>query len=318
MIPTFSNLDMRPEAIEPMIDFRERIQHSAIAVPPLARGRDLSFDPNENGRLIRHIEAGGVSTLLYGGNALFYHIRLSEYADVLRGLLEQASPHTWVIPSIGPAFGMMMDQAQVLRDMPFDTAMVLPQREIADETGIVEGLRRVVDRMGKPIVLYLKFDRWLSSDAMESLFADGYVSWIKYAVVQNDPNQDSYLREILQSVPRENVVSGMGEQPAIIHLRDFGLGGFTSGCVCIRPDFSARLWEACRTGRWETAEGYREVFRELEDLRNRVSPIRVLHAAVQASGIADVGPILPLAGRLESRTIEEIESAVRRLQDKQV
>lgn len=300
-----------------MIDFRRRIQASAIAVPPLARSRDLSFDSNENGRLIRHIEAGGVSTLLYGGNALFYHIRLSEYADVLHGLLEQASPETWVIPSLGPAFGMMMDQAQVLSEMPFDTAMVLPQREIADEVGIVEGLKRVVDRMGKPIVLYLKFDRWLSPDAVEGLVADGYVSWIKYAVVREDPAQDPYLREILQAVPSEIVVSGMGEQPAIIHLRDFGLAGFTSGCVCIRPDVSARLWEACRTGVWEVAQTCREALRELEELRNRVSPIRVLHAAVQTSGIADVGPILPLAGRLQASEIAEVGSIVKRLQEYQ-
>ena len=37
------------------------------------------------------------------------------------------------------------------------------------------------------------------------------------------------------SVDRSLVVSGMGELPAIIHLRDFGLAGFTSGCVCIAP-----------------------------------------------------------------------------------
>ena len=35
------------------------------------------------------------------------------------------------------------------------------------------------------------------------------------------------------------VISGIGEQPAIIHLRDFELGGFTSGCVCINPRLSA-------------------------------------------------------------------------------
>ena len=58
------------------MDFQKRIQASVIAVPPLARREDLSFDAIENGRLIRHIESGGVSTLLYGGNALFYHIRI--------------------------------------------------------------------------------------------------------------------------------------------------------------------------------------------------------------------------------------------------
>jgi len=299
------------------MDFSQRIRNSVIAVPPLARREDLSFDAIENGRLIRHIEEGGVSTLLYGGNALFYHIRLSEYADVLRGLLKQASSDTWIIPSIGPAFGMMMDQAEILRDMPFDTAMVLPQREIADEAGIIDGLKRVVDCFGKPIVLYLKFDRWLSPEAVGQLFADGHISWIKYAVVRDEPTKDHYLSEILQQVPKEIVVSGMGEQPAIVHMRDFGLGGFTSGVVCVRPDLSARLLDSIRDQHWENAEACREALRELEELRNRVSPIRVLHAAVQTSGIADVGPILPLAGRLQASEIAEVGSIVKRLQEYQ-
>ena len=297
------------------MDFRQRIRNSVIAVPPLARRKDLSFDAVENGRLIRHIESGGVSTLLYGGNALFYHIRLSEYADVLRGLLEQASPNTWIVPSIGPAFGMMMDQAEILRDMPFCTAMVLPQREIADEVGIIEGLKRVVDCMGKPIVLYLKFDRWLSPDAVGRMFAEGQISWIKYAVVRDDPLKDPYLDELLEQVPKEIVVSGMGEQPAIVHMRDFGLGGFTSGVVCVRPELSARLLDSIRHQHWEDAEACRIAFRELEDLRNAHSPIRVLHAAVQASGIANVGPIMPLAGSLQDNLLASIESAVQQLRN---
>lgn len=295
------------------MDFRARIQRSVIAVPPLARKTDLSLDPVENGRLIRHIESAGVSTLLYGGNALFYHIRLSEYADVLRQLVEHASDATWIIPSIGSAFGMMMDQAEILRESPFDTAMVLPQKEIADETGIVEGIKRVVDRMGKPIVLYIKFDRWLSPIAVANLFSGGYVSWIKYAVVRENPREDAYLTEILHEVPKELVVSGMGEQPAIDHMRHFGLGGFTSGCVCLRPDLSARMLQAIREGRWNEAEMCRESFQELEDLRNTYSPIRVLHAAVQASGIANVGPLMPLAGGLEPHLRHQIQSAVNRL-----
>jgi dihydrodipicolinate synthase/N-acetylneuraminate lyase len=300
------------------MDFRQRIRNSVIAVPPLARREDLAFDAIENGRLIRHIEEGGVSTLLYGGNALFYHIRLSEYADVLQGLLEQARPDTWIIPSIGSAFGMMMDQAQILRDLPFDTAMVLPQREIADESGIIEGLKRVVDCFGKPIVVYLKFDRWLSPDAVGRMYADGQISWIKYAVVRDEPTKDPYLSEILQQVPKEIVVSGMGEQPAIVHMRDFGLGGFTSGVVCVRSELSARLLNAVHAKRWEEAEACREAFRELEDLRNAHSPIRVLHAAIQESRIANVGPIMPLAGRLDSHLLSSIHSAVQHLQNRKV
>ena len=44
---------------------------TVMAVPPLARRSNLSLDVDANQKLIRHIEAGGVRTLLYGGNANF-------------------------------------------------------------------------------------------------------------------------------------------------------------------------------------------------------------------------------------------------------
>src|SRR6188508_253320 len=97
--------------------------HSVIAVPPLARNASGSVCPEQNRRLIRHIEAGGVRVLLYGGNAVFYHIRPSEYAATLTMLAEAAAPGTEIVPSAGPSWGVSMDQAPILRDHPFRTVM---------------------------------------------------------------------------------------------------------------------------------------------------------------------------------------------------
>ena len=55
------------------------LARSVLSVPPLARRADLTLDPDANRALIRHLEAGGVSTLMYGGNANFYNIGLYEY-----------------------------------------------------------------------------------------------------------------------------------------------------------------------------------------------------------------------------------------------
>lgn len=293
--------------------FATKIRRSVIAVPPLARNKHLEVCAEQNARLIRHIETGGVTTFLYGGNALFYHIRLSEYADTLHMLRERASPDSWIIPSLGPSFGMMMDQAEILADMPFDTAMILPQKEIADEQGIVEGITRVVERLGKPIVLYLKFDRWLTPASVGDLVRRGAVSWIKYAVVRKEPADDPYLIELMHEAPKDLFVSGMGEQPAIVHMQEFGMSGFTSGCVCVHPVLSARLLRAVQEGDWDTAEICRERFRDLEDLRNAISPIRVLHTAVAESGISDTGPLTPLVGPLNAQQTADVSHAVRRL-----
>lgn len=286
---------------------------SVIAVPPLARDLNRKISSVENQKIIRKIEEGGVSTLLYGGNAVFYHMRLSEYAEALSMLVEAAAPTTWVVPSVGPTYGIMMDQAEVLKDFDFPTVMILPQKEIADDSGIATGVRHFAESYGKPIVLYLKHDRWLAPSLVESLVRDGLVSWIKYAVVRDNPVVDPYLTEILNVVPANIIVSGIGEQPAIIHLRDFGVAGFTSGCVCVSPSRSMTMLRAIQEKDFVKAESIRASFAPLEDLRNSIQPIRVLHEAVAAAGIAETGPMQPLLGELTDANKQAIKKAVQEL-----
>ena len=209
----------------------KQLRQSVIAVPPLARDASHNVCPLENEKIIRFLEAGGVRSLLYGGNAVFYHIRLSEYANTLAMLAETAGDETVVVPSIGPAYGLAMDQVDVLRDFDFPTVMLLPSRDVVDQRGIATAVRNLASRLDKPIVLYLKFDRWLDADLIHSLENDGVISWIKYAVVRDNPSEDTYLRELLDVFPANRVVSGIGEQPAIVHLRDFGVSASRVGSV---------------------------------------------------------------------------------------
>ncbi len=46
-------------------------QSSVIAVPPLARSADLKLAKSANSTLIRHMESGGISIIMCGGNANF-------------------------------------------------------------------------------------------------------------------------------------------------------------------------------------------------------------------------------------------------------
>jgi dihydrodipicolinate synthase/N-acetylneuraminate lyase len=105
------------------------------------------------------------------------------------------------------------------------------------------------------------------------------------------------------------IVSGMGEQPAIVHMRDFKLAGFTSGCVCVNPELSQEMLEALRSGDNASAEAIREIFRPLEDLRNDIHPVRVLHDAVALGGIAETGPILPLLSNLTTKEQAAVKEA---------
>jgi dihydrodipicolinate synthase/N-acetylneuraminate lyase len=274
------------------------LARSVIAVPPLARTSDLALNPAANRALIRHLEAGGVTTLLYGGNANFYHVGLYEYAAILDFLEQSVASDTWVIPSAGPDFGKLLDQARVLKARAFPTAMVLPQTFPATPDGSEQALRRFADAFGRRIIVYLKSENFLTPSHVARLVDAGVVAGIKYAVVRADPREDPFLRELLDRVDKSLVISGIGERPAPAHLRHFGLAGFTSGSVCVGPNGSTRLLAALRANDDATAERLRAAYLPLEDLRDALSPIRVMHEAVTLAGIADMGPLLPQLSNL--------------------
>ncbi|MFP3613120.1 dihydrodipicolinate synthase family protein [Paraburkholderia sp. SIMBA_050] len=286
---------------------------SVMAVPPLARRADYALDPAANLTLIRHIEAGGVRTLLYGGNANLYHVAVSEYRDLLDLLADAASPGTRVIPAIGPDYGKMLDQARILSQSRYRTAMVLPLGGFTTSGGVEAGLTRIVDTAGIPLTLYIKNEDYVEVDTLARLVDRGTLLAVKYAIVRADPANDPYLRRLLQQVPAAKVVSGMGERPALVHVREFGLAAWTTGSGCIAPRMVTALLHAVKSGDRDTAQRLHDAFLPLETLRDDISLIRVLHDAVTFSEIADMGPILPLLSSAPPEHHAKIEHAAREL-----
>lgn len=290
------------------------------SVPPLPRKADrrrsLDFDAAE--RLARHIHAGGITKFLYGGNAFLYHVTLDEFGDLL-GWLDGFPAGRAPIPSIGPSYGRAIDQAKLLRKHSFPCAMMLPCNDPRDARGLEIGIREIADAAGLPLIVYLKSDdafgadRECGLDAVARLVDDGVCVSIKYAVVLDRPEHDPYLSSLLRRVDRRRVVSGMGERPAIVHLRDFQLGGLTTGSGCIAPSLCSSLLEACTSGQWDAATALREEFMPLEDLRDEWGPARVLHHAVELAGIASCGPIPPYVSALPASQIDQLAPVARRL-----
>lgn len=291
----------------------EKISRSVWAVPSLARAADGSLDRQENARLVKHIEAGGISTLLYGGNAIFYHLTLAEYGAALEMISEIGADSSLVIPAIGPAYGTMLDQAEILKDFAFPTAMVLPQRDIVTSAGFCTGVRKVAEKLDRPVVLYLKFGNVVSVEDATALVNDGLISAIKYAVVRDDYTKDDYLRALTQQVDPKLILSGLGDQPAVTHMQDFGLGGFTTGCGCVFPQLSTDLLKAIQAQKWDEAETIRERFLPLENLRDSLGPITILHRATELAGVAKTGPILPLLSTPDASVDEQISAAIEKI-----
>ena len=285
------------------------LRSSVISVPPLARKADLSLNDAENTKLIKHLEAGGVRTFLYGGNANLYNIAVSEYAKLLEYLAGAVAPTSIVVPSVGPFYGNIVDQADILKSFQFPTAMILPTLFPAKPAGIQVAVRHFVERSGIPAVLYIKDENYMPPEAAAQLVNEGLISWIKYAIVRDNPAVDPYLTKLIDLVDRKLIVSGIGEQPAIIHLRDFGITGFTSGCVCVAPALSMKCMAAIHHEDYAEAEAIRAQFEPLEDQRNSHGPIPVLHHAVQLAGVADTGPFLPLLAPLADERLPAIKQA---------
>jgi dihydrodipicolinate synthase/N-acetylneuraminate lyase len=286
---------------------------SVLAVPPLARRADLSLSPDANRALIEHLETGGVRTLMYGGNANFYHLPTSEYAATLDFIAEAAGKDTWVIPSAGADYGKLLDQAAILKSRAFPTAMALPFGNPSNDSGVATALRKFADKLGKPIIAYVKALGYIEPRTLGALAKDGVICAIKYAVVLADPKKDPYLDQLLQHVERDIVISGIGERPAIVHLRDFGLKSFTSGSVCVAPRGSMKILQLLKAKRYDEAEKVRAAYIPLEDQRDARGPIRVLHDAVTLAGIADMGPMLPMISNLEAGERPAVQAAARDL-----
>ncbi len=291
-----------------------------FAVPPLVRkpgpGRPLDLD--ESAHLVAHMAAGGITRFLYGGNAFLHHLTLAEYEQLLDWMSGFAAGH-WAIPSLGPSYGRSMDQAPLLRRRGFPVAMALPCGDPRDAEGLEAGLREIADAAGLGLVVYLKeegsfgSDREAGLDAVARLVDSKVCVAIKYAVVRTDPGNDPYLEGLLRRVDRRLVISGIGERPAIVHMRRFGLPGFTTGSGCLAPRLTSELFSACAREDDARAETIRSLFLPLEDKRDAWGPARVLHAALELADVVRTGPIPPFVTALGEGRREELRPVPREL-----
>ena len=262
--------------------------------------------------------AGGIRQVLYGGNAYLYHLSLAEYQELLEWLATLPD-HLWCIPSAGPSYGRLADQAPLLRRLRFPSAMVLPCNDPREADGLERGLREFAEAAGIPLILYLKDEQTFGAnrsaglDVIARLVASGVCCGIKYAIVRKDPADDQYLTDLVGCVDRRRVVSGIGERPAVVHMFDWHLPGFTTGSGCVAPALSQALYAACERGEREKAETLRAYFLPLEDLRDNWGPQRVLHAAIEGAGIAETGPVLPFGSNVSAEEFETVKAAAKAL-----
>ena len=188
--------------------------------------------------------------------------------------------------------------------------MILPPAGFTTPAGVATGLRSLADIAGMPFTLYIKSEDYVDVDTLASLVGEGTLLAVKYSIVRASPAGDACLRRLLESVPATQVVSGMGERPALVRMRDFGLAAWTTGSDCVAPHAVMALLRAAKEGRADDARPLRDRFLPLVTLRNEIWLIRVLHDAVTLSGIAEMGPML---SHTPDKALPAIEKATREL-----
>jgi hypothetical protein len=282
------------------------IARSVWAVPPLAQGA-------ADAALARHMEAGGIRTILWGGNANVYGMDLGQFEAMVGAIPGWASDDTWAIPAAGPGAGTLRDHARVLRGTRFPAAMPLPWTGPAMDDGLEAAICDFVQIAGIPVILYLRRAAYLPAARIGAMMADGTVCAIKYAVDAPDLAADPWLAELLDHVPADRVVSGDGEIVGIAHMGAHPLAAFTAGAVCIAPRRATAVLRAMQAGRAEDASRFAAPIHTLEGLRRTHGPIPVLHAAVTASGIADMGPLGTPFAPLPAPLLAEIAAAAQAL-----
>ena len=285
---------------------------SLMSVPPLARNPDLSLNEAENRRLIARLEAVGVTNHLYGGNANFYGLSLGQYEEALDMLAEVGSETSWIIPSIGPDYGKMVDQAAIAKKTRFPTFITLPQAFGTTPAGVDKAIRELVQTLGRPIVLYLKTETYLTPELTARLIDEDQVCGIKYGINRPDFSVDPVLDELVKVVDRDLLII-VGERPAVAQHRTFGLGAMMSGAATLAPEASVAMFAAMKRGDYATASAIWAAVEPLEDLRDAFGPISVLHDALTLTGIAEMGPLLPLVNNLAEEQRPAVLKAARAL-----
>ena len=109
---------------------------------------------------------------------------------------EVGDASTLVIPSVGPDYGKLMDQAEICSKLGFRTAMVLPLDFPSTAEGLATGVRNFAHAFGKKVILYVKSDAVYTPEAIAGLVDEGLIVAVKYAVVRDDPAEDEFLSEL--------------------------------------------------------------------------------------------------------------------------
>lgn len=237
---------------------------AAVAVTPFHD--DLEIDEPALRRVVRHLDDGGVDTIVAGGGtAEYYALTPDERRNVSRIAIDEAN-NSPVIVSVGlDAAGA----AKVAREAEADGAAGImvhqPIHPYIHEDGYASYYRTICDAVSIGVVAYVR-DPNVSTELLADIAGIENVVGVKYAV--NDVRRFGTMVEHLEQEVDVTWVCGTAEAWAPFFWLA-GATGFTSGIANFAVQESLALRDALRAGDVERIRSLWKRLRPVEDLRAR-------------------------------------------------
>ena len=277
-----------------------------VAITPRLEDGRVDLEGTRNN--VRFLVDRGAKFLMpMCGTGLVYDATLEEFEQVTAAFVEAASDQALVVPGIGPGYGRSLEMADLARSLGVAGAMIMPIVGPAS-AGVKDGLTRIADVCGLPIILYQRRLDIMPVEHVIELCRHEAVVGLKYAV----DDLQAFTRIAAAAGSEAAMVCGMAEDPCLDYLRA-GAVGFSSGMANFVPRMSLSILEAYQKGNEEEAERLRVMMVPFEDFRGEDSARysgSALHAAMEDVGLAG-GPVIPFVedvsaeDRLRVRTLLE-------------
>jgi 4-hydroxy-tetrahydrodipicolinate synthase len=286
--------------------------HDVLVVATTPRLADGSLDLPAVTRNVNHLVDSGARFLMpMCGTGLVYDATLEEFEQVTGAFVDAALGRALVVPGIGPGYGRALEMAQIARGLGVPGAMIMPIVGPASAAGATDGLGRIAERAGFPVVLYQRrLDIHPVDDVVELCRRDDVVA-LKYAVEE----VESFRRIVDGAGDACAMVCGMAEDPSVEYLQA-GAVGFSSGMANFLPRMSLELLAAFQRGDVEEAERLRQLMVPFEDLRGENGArysASALHAAMDYAGLAG-GPVVPFVEDVAAADLPRVHELMDRLQ----
>ncbi len=251
------------------------------------------------------IEAGVHGLTPLGSTGEFAYLNNEQRRAVVQTTIEAARKRVPVIAGVAAtATADAVAQAKNYQRLGADGILAILESYFPLKDAQIESyFRAIADAVDIPVVLYTnpQFQRSdLSLDTIAKLSAHPRIKYIKDASTNT-----GRLLSIMNRCPDMKVFSASAHIPAAVML--IGGVGWMAGPACVVPRQSVKLYELCRTGRWDEAMTLQRKLWGINEAFARFNLAACIKAGLQFQGY-DVGepvPPQPALGPDERKIVEK-------------